>query len=187
MSKRSSQAKTRVIVAISILVVLIVCAVGYIVWRVASATDQQTDSANKSTSTEPIPEKTIKLPNGTTATYPDIKTYRDIVFAVHDGDEHSEYVVISHKAYQDYLTYVGANADDVCGTDDAPKAIKQDIIIYGILNTSTKAITYPQNSNCIDLMAADDTPLPQFKQGAKDVLARVKGDIQSFLQVVTIK
>ena len=186
MSTRSSQAKTRVIVALSILAVLIACAVGYVVWRVASSANQQSDSTHKSTSTEPVPEKTIKLPNGKTATYPDIKTYRDIVFAVHDGDENSDYVVISHKAYQDYLTYVGANADDVCGRDDAPKAIKQDIV-YGILNTSTKAITYPQNSNCIDLMAADDTPLPQFKQGAQDVLARVKSDIHSFLQVVSIK
>lgn len=186
MSKSNSQATTRGVIAAILLAALVISTLWYVVWRATSTANQQTNTTSQNTTTDAIPEKTIKLPNGKTATYPDVKTYRDIVFAVHNGDESSDYIEISHKAYQEYLTYLGGNVDDICGPDDAPKAIKKDII-YGLLNTNTKAITYPQNWSCIDLLASDQNPRPEFKQGAQDVLGRVKGDIESFLKSVTIQ
>ena len=189
MNKKYSQKGSALIIIIVAVVVLVVGGLVYIAWnnsfRATDNSAQQTDT-NQVTKTEEIPTITTTLPNGKTATYPGIKTSKNIVFLAQEESDNSEYVKITHTAYKKFIDYLGGNVDDLCGPDDNLKAIKKDII-FGLLNTSDKTITYPQNQNCVEYIVSDENSDTRFKREAQQVLDQVKADVNSFIKSVTIQ
>jgi len=189
MNKKNSQKGSALIIIITAVVVLVVGGLVYVAWnnsfRAEDKPTQQTETS-QGTQTEEIPTVTTTLPNGKTAVYPGIKTNKNIVFLAQTEFDNPEYVKITHVAYKKFLDYLGGNVDDLCGPDDNLKAVKKDII-FGLLNTTDKTITYPQNGNCVEYIASDENSDTRFKREAQQVLDQVKSDVNSFVKSVTIQ
>lgn len=192
MSKNTTQIGSALVIAVIAILVLLIGGLGYVAWNsFFHKTPVQNQQTNAQQSSTPALKEDIKttLPNGKIATYPDTTGNGNVTFSdAGNGDPHSIYIFISHKAYDQYLTSLGqSKVDELCGPDDNLKALKVNII-FGLLNTSNKIITPPQNGNCVELIAStDNTTDTALRPGAQAVLDTVTKDINAFLASVTIQ
>jgi hypothetical protein len=131
---------------------------------------------------------TDTLPNGKKITYPDTPGNRNILWWSAGASENDgNFVIISHKAYMQYMNSTDTTLlDKVCGAGDSLKAIRSDIV-YGMLDTTTKKVTPPQNGNCIDTMASTENTDAVSRAAAQKVLDGIKADIDAFIESATIQ
>jgi cell division protein FtsB len=144
----------------------------------------QKDIADKSAT----PNLTDALPNGKKIAYPDTPGNRNVLWwSVSLTEVGGDAVVLSHKAYEQYMNSTDTGLlDTVCGTDDNPKIQRTDLS-YGLFDTTTKKVTRPQVQNCLDAMASTDNTDTVSRAAAQKVLDGIKADIDAFTQNVTIQ
>lgn len=131
---------------------------------------------------------TETLPNGKKITYADTPGNRNVLWWSAGASEiDSNYIVISHKAYTQYMNGTDAALlNKVCGAGDNLKAIRADLN-YGLFDTTTKKITPPQNGGCLDMMASTDNTDATSRAAAQKVVDEIKADIDAFIESATIQ
>lgn len=181
---------------------LILCLIG--TWMYLIATEKpQTKNGLKQTTTDNVIrdnspdnkqvaptaaiEKTTKtLPSGKKIIYPNDEKNKNILWTV-EGGQTVENILLSHDAIETFMTTVDSSRiTEVCGSETNAKALLHDISV-GILNTSTKQLTHPQNSSCIDLLASDSNTDKDSRTKAQEVLKKINEDVEHFIKTVAIE
>ena len=128
---------------------------------------------------------TEALPNGKKMTYDDTAGNRNILWWSTDGSEDT--IAISHKGYQQFLATLDSGIiESVCGPDDAPRALKYNMV-YGNLDTTTKKIADVENVSCVSLLATEENTDEASRAKAQKVLDGIKSDVTAFVKNVTIQ
>ncbi|MDN5274143.1 MAG: hypothetical protein JWP06_44 [Candidatus Saccharibacteria bacterium] len=134
------------------------------------------------------PTITDTLPNGKMITYADTAANRNILWWSSGSTLLKDNSIkLSHKGYQQYLSMVDDSlVASVCGTDQNLKALRTNIV-YGLIDTTTKKITAPQNQNCVEAIASTDNKDAVSRVAAQKVLDGIKADVAAFIASATIK
>jgi len=204
-SSNSGKLSIATTVGLVLLVLLLLGSLGYAAFILKQKNDLQATLTSEQTKNQTLmaentslkttvsatpttPTITDTLPNGKTITYPDTPGNRNILWwSAGPTLVNESYVYLSHKAYQQYMTTVASNTlVAMCGTYNNLKALQTNII-YGVLNTTTKQITPPQNQDCVEAIAAADNPDAVSRAAAQKVLDQVNADVTAFLKSATIK
>jgi hypothetical protein len=199
---KKSKALKRVGILFLSLVALVF--IGYSVWLFvqnrdissklsrAESNNKQLNSENeklKSSNAQPQSEAinvTEEL-HGKMASYPLTQKTSNVLLWTSSPGEKGEYITLSHKAYSEFMSSQDKEyIYKVCGTANNLKAIQEDQV-YGMLNTSTKKISFPQNGMCLQLFASSENQDSASRAKAQTVINEIKSDIDTFVSSAEIK
>lgn len=128
---------------------------------------------------------TDTLPDDRKITYPDTVGNRNILWW--SAGKNNGGVVLSHKAFQQYLATVDSKlVTEMCGTDSKPKAAKYNISA-GVLDTATKELAPTETSSCVDLFASTSNKDETSRADAQKVLETVNTEVTAFIESATIE
>ncbi|MDB5187130.1 MAG: hypothetical protein JWM07_602 [Candidatus Saccharibacteria bacterium] len=184
--KNTKLNKRTLLIVIGSLLLVAAAFVAYILMQQNRGTDHQGSAIvdqehSKPTNTDDI---SVKLPNGKTATYKNTEGNRNIAFA--DSDKGMEYVALSHKEVERFLS----SADQeimtrLCGADGERADVEN--IVLANMSTKVRMIEYSTESNCLSELATMRNSDTQLRTDAAALIQRVEDDIKAFYSAVIIK
>lgn len=178
--------KRTALIAVGISLLVVAAFVGYILLQQKQGADRQDSATVKqespnSTNTDDI---SIKLPNGKMATYTNTEGNRNITFA--DSDKGMEYVALSHKEVERFLTTVDQDIiTRLCGADGERADIEH--IVLANMSTEVRMVDYPTESSCLSELATMRNSDSQLRAAAAALIEQAESDIKEFYRTVIIK
>lgn len=166
---RSSQQGRKLIVIIFGVAIVLLLSIGVFMW------------ANSGSQNGPM--KTVTLPNGKVAVYPDNEANQKIGFK-DAGAKDS--VLITYSGMTTFLSSVSpAVLDELCGPATKPIASRSDTV--GTLNTDKKEFNQPKERPCMSVLDSSNNSDAILMERARTADNDMSNDITAFLDALIIR